>query len=105
MNTDEILIFREEFKKIIYQKGLITESELRLKRLYIWDKNGSHENAIKKELDVRDNLKVDLRIMLKNKSYDEWKQFSKKLSLLNSRLNKARESIIRYEKQINELKF
>jgi hypothetical protein len=112
MNNSNIERFRTEFKKIVYQKSIIKDKERFLKQLYNWDRNDSHKKAILKALSEKDELQLTLSVMLKHKSYEDWKNFSKKLSKLNSRLATSKRlyqtlaiRILDTEKEINDLIF
>ncbi|HEY5588400.1 MAG TPA: hypothetical protein VIK86_05525 [Candidatus Paceibacterota bacterium] len=105
MNTEEVNIFRSEFKRIVYEKGQLTECNLRLKQLHIWDKNDSHKNAILKELNKKDELRKNFDILLKGKDYEYWKELSSILTKICKKLNQARQMQIRYEKELINLKF
>lgn len=105
MTTEQQEQFRREFKSIVYQYSKVQSSNNRLKQLHVWDKNGSHEKAILKELDTKKEIQTKLNRMLKGQDYEEWKFVSKRLSILNSKL---RDSNIQKEKmktEINKLTF
>lgn len=86
METEQINKFKKEFKALVYQKGLITESNNRIIKLGIWDENSSHEKAINKELQTRDVIKEKVRQMQKGVDYEEWLKMSKRLTMLQSKL-------------------
>ena len=97
--------FKKEFKSIVYQYSQIQASNNRLKQLHAWDKNGSHEKAILKELEVKRGIQSKLSIMLKGIDYEEWKSISKKLTALNSKLSRAASQKDKAELEINKLHF
>lgn len=105
MNSEEQEQFRKEFASIVYLNSCIISSGVWLKQLHAYDKNDSHKNAIIKKLDERKELKSELAIKLKGKSYEEWKTFSKRLTILNGRVRRA---IVQQEKsqaEIDKLNF
>lgn len=95
--------FRTEFKKIVYQHSEISSSNNRLRQLHAWDKNGSHDKAILKELEVRKSLQDKRNEMLRGSTYDEWKIVSKKLSALTTKLKPLLKKKAEIEQQINNL--
>lgn len=105
MTIEEIRQLRQEFKSIVYQKSEIIKSNKRLKSLHAWDRSGSHNNAILKELEVKEKMQEKLKWMLKDIEYDEWLIVSKNLSKLISRLTKATKVKEETEKIINTIQF
>ena len=105
MNTDEMDLFRRNFKSIVWKKGQLTDANNKIKQLSRWDKDGSHTSAIKKQIAERDKQKQRLESMLNGKTYDEWKEFSKKLSSLVGKNKRASEQKLRTEKELNNLTF
>ena len=100
---DKIEDFKTQFKKIVYKKGQITTHKLYLRKLHAFDRNGSHKKAILKALDEFDILKADSNLLLKGKTYEDWKEFSKKLSTLNSALKRTETKKLEIETNINNL--
>lgn len=105
MTVEQQEQFRKEFKSIVYQYSEIQSSNNRLKQLHVWDKNGSHEKAILKELDTKKAIQIKLNTMLKGQDYEEWKFVSKRLSVLSSKLRNANTQKEKAEKEINKLTF
>lgn len=105
MDKEQIERFREEFQDILYLNSLITANNTKLKLLHTWDKNGSHTKAILRNIEERKELKAKLETQLKGKTYDEWKLFSKRLSVLTNRLRNAVSTIKKSEIEINDLTF
>lgn len=105
MTAEEQSQFRKEFKSIVYQKGLISANGDFLRILHAYDKNDSHKNAILKHLDKRKELQNRFKEMLKGKTYEQWKQFSRRLSALNSRLKRGNSAKERAEVEIDKLTF
>lgn len=105
MTSEQQEQFRKEFKCIVYQYSEIQSSNTRLKQLHNWDKNGSHDIAILKELDTKKSMQDKLKIMLKGHDYEEWKTISKRLTTLNSKLKNAIAQKEKAETEINKLTF
>ena len=105
MTVQEIDIFKKEFKSIVYHKGVITNHNSYIRTLHAYDKNGSHNNAILKALDKRKELQTQFLIMLKGKTYDEWKEMSKLASSMNSRLKKSVNRKEFIQSEIDKIKF
>lgn len=107
MTKEEQLQFRKEFAAIVYWKSSVKEQAQKISQLQMWDKNGSHEKAILAAVNELDRCKTELKERLKGKSYQEWRDFSKKLSLLNSKLKTLKniDSITRTFEKIKELSF
>lgn len=97
--------FRKDFASIVYLKSQIITTDKHLHSLHIWDKNGSHQNAIDKALVIRKKQKVQLNELLKGKDYEEWKLFSKQLSILSTRLKRISIQKETTEKALDQLKF
>lgn len=95
--------FKQQFQKIVYANSEVISSTNRIKQLSTWDKNGSHEKAIIKEINLRKELKERLNKLLEGKSYEEWRLASKQLTTLKSRLKKSTLQKDKLEKDINSL--
>lgn len=89
MKVQDVEIFRAEFKKIVYQKGLVADSEKRIRELSTWNKDGSHHNAVITEMNNRMRLKDKLKDMLKGVDYKDWQMMGKKVSALMLRYRNA----------------
>ena len=105
MTQEEIVKWKAEYKRIVYQYSLIRNNEEKLKQLHAWDKNGSHDKAIIQRLDQRKQLKEQLTEMLKGKTYDEWKLFSKHLIKVTSKYYKVVKQKEDLESVLNHLAF
>jgi hypothetical protein len=105
MNQFEIEQFRHDFRVLVYQKSIVYDRNESIKKLSRYDKQGSHEKAIVKAIANRDIESNKFKEMLKGKSYDEWKEFSKKICILQKRLKAIQVSQKKYEDKINQLKF
>ena len=105
MDQQEIAKFREEFKKIAWLRGEVTEVETRIKMMTRWDKNGSHENALQNALQRRDEIKKDINAMLKGRNYDDWKLLSKKITIITGRVKRAKETLEKSELELSRLAF
>ena len=105
MTKEEQEIFKKEFKRIVFVFSEIKSSTLRIRNLHVWDKNGSHEKAILKELERRGELKEKLNTLLKGRTYEEWLKVSKTLTKLNSRLIAVSRNKEKIESEINSLNF
>ncbi len=103
MNKAEQEVFKKEFKSIVYVFSEIKNSNLKLKQLHFWDKNGSHEKAILKEIERRNQIKEKLNILLKGRTYEDWLETSKNLTKLNSRLKALILKKEKIESDINAL--
>lgn len=96
--------FRAEFKHIVWLNSEIATSNGRLRNLHAWDKNGSHNKAIIKELDIKKQIQEKLKVALKGADYEEWKAVSKRLSKLTSRLKTAKVTLSNCTSEIALLK-
>lgn len=105
MTKEDQLQFKKEFKSIVYQYSEIQSSNNRLKQLHAWDKNGSHENAIIKELEKKKEIQVKFKEMLKGMDYEEWKAMSKKISTINAKISAAISKKEKAERDLNNLFF
>jgi len=105
MTQEEISKWKAEYKRIVYQYSLIRDNEEKLKQLHAWDKNGSHDKAIIQRLDQRKELKEQLTVMLKGKTYDEWKLFSKHLIKVTTKYYKVVKQKEDLESTLNHLTF
>lgn len=70
-----------------------------------WDKNGSHENALKNALQRRDEIKEDINAMLKGHKYDDWKLLSKKITIITGRVRRAKDTLEKSELELSRLSF
>lgn len=95
--------FRSAFRSIVYTKGELKSNENCLRRLFYWDKYGSHADAIQRANDRREALNTKFKSQLKGKSYAEWQQISKKLSSYNSTMKAVKSRQIEMEEKINKL--
>jgi hypothetical protein len=105
MTTTEQGLFRRQYKSIVYQVGLVAESNKHLRALHSWDKNGSHTKAILASLERKKDRQNTLKKMLNGASYEEWSAISKRLSVLQHRLFQTEARKIKTENEINDLKF
>ena len=95
------LDFRSEFKKVVYQKGMVKLAQIWLNNVTRWDRDGSHANAIIKQ---EANLKAQLdklSTLLRSRSYDDWKEHSKKITKHLQTVKKAKNDST---KQCNQTK-
>lgn len=106
MTHEEAERFRAEFKELVYQKSNIKDSEIYLHNLHMWDKNGSHKNAIDKAINDYKDRKAKFNEMLNGRSYEEWLSMSKRLSAIKSKLKTSSEKVkSNQERKLAELKF
>lgn len=89
MTEIEIQEFRKQFASIVYWQGMIKEQSGTLRRLEAWNKSGSHDNAILNAIEVFKSYKLKLKEKLNGKSYEEWKEFSRNISVLQNKRNRA----------------
>lgn len=92
--------FKQQFQKIVYANSEVVSSNNRIKQLSAWDKNGSHEKAIIKEIELRNKLKENLRKLLDGRSYDDWRLTSRQLTTLKGRLKRTTLQKDKIEKDI-----
>ena len=93
MTTEEIEKFRHDFRVIVYAKQRVKDCDDYLRKLHAFDKDGSHNNAILKALDRRNELKDHYIDLLKGATYEMWLTASKKISAMKSQLKGARRPI------------
>lgn len=94
--------FRRQFKHIVHLKGRVTRNNNYIKTLTRYDKEGSHKEAIKKAIQLREQSNKEYKASLRGRSYEEWLETSSRLSTLNSQLKKTEERIKVIEKEIKE---
>lgn len=104
MRTDHE-IFRDEFRSIIYQRSQLSAAICRIKEYSRFDKNGSHANAIRKTMDQAKEIERIIDEKLKGKSYDQWREFSKKLTAISSKVKIAKTKYDKATLQLQSLKF
>lgn len=105
MDTGDINKFKRVFKELVYEKGLIVEANNKIKQLSIWDKNGSHTQAINNAIYKRDKLKQDFEIKMNGKDYEHWKSFSKKLTNLVAKEKRSLNMLEKTGLQLSELEW
>ena len=105
MTETEIQEFKTEFASIVHWQGMIKSQSAQLRRLEAYNKGGSHDNAILKAIDVFKSYKSKLKEKLKGKSYEEWKEFSSKISAIRGKRNRAVNDATKqkWQNQINAL--
>lgn len=59
MTQESLQEWSERFKTFVYLKGLVTTRNNYIKTLSRYDKNGSHTEAIKKAIKLRDETKKE----------------------------------------------
>lgn len=104
MRESEIKEFRQLFPKIVWRKSQVSKEKLKIKQLHIWDKNGSHEKAIKAELKLLDFEREQLKLLLNGKTYEEMLELSKKLTTLQQRLKRSEDSVNKINITIEKIK-
>jgi len=105
MTPKEIEQFKIDFKKIISVNAEINDSSKKLTGLHVWDKNGSHNDAIIKRLDIMKAQKEERTKLLNGHDYEEWKAISKKLNQLKLRLDNAIRQKEKAETELSNLNF
>lgn len=105
MSPSEVEQFKKEFKSIIFKNSQIADAKTKLRSLHAWDKNGSHEKAILRQLDQIEKYKDELKVLLKGKSYEEWRLMSKKITQVSGKLKTATSNKIKAEAEIESIKF
>ena len=91
MTKEEIEVFKREFKSVVYHKGQVSLATHYIRQLSHYDRNGSHSEAIKKYLLLRDEKRKHFAELLKGKTYDEWKVLRSIISKLESRIKNGSE--------------
>ena len=87
MTAEQIQQFLVELKQIRYYKGRIKEQELWVKTMSNFNKNGSHDKAILEAVNRLNDMRDQLKLMLKGLQYSEWNEISKKLhALMNKKV-------------------
>lgn len=81
--------FRSDFKHIVWLKGQLTERNEYIRMLSRFDRTDSHQKAILKAIERRDVTNRQFIEALQGQTYEEWKQASKRLSYLTSKLIKS----------------
>jgi hypothetical protein len=69
MTQESLKEWSERFKTCVYLKGLVTTRNNYIKTLSRYDKNGSHTEAIKKAIELRDETKKEFTESLKGFEY------------------------------------
>lgn len=105
MTQQQIEQFRKEFKHIVWIKGEITEAKNRIVKLTRFDNNGSHSKAIREAIDECNKITLDFTGKLKGHTYNDWKEFSKKISAVKSKLKPVEQRYNRVLSEMNALVF
>lgn len=105
MTPEQIDSFRYTFKRIVYHKGRVVEENNKIKQLTRFDRNGSHTNAINRAIEKRNQERDKLNALLEGKTYDEWLEFSKKLSAINSGLKSSIRNKELFKEKLNRIEF
>lgn len=105
MNSAEIEKFKEEFKRLVYTRGLITEQNQRISKCTLLDKDGSHRNAILRAIEEKKKLVERFTEQCGGRSYIEWTNQSKLISRLLQRRKVVKDNLQRIETKIEELEW
>lgn len=108
MTQPEIENFRSEFLSLVYYHGSMLKGQAaHLTMMERFNKGGSHDQAILKAVENIQKTKAAIKIKLKGKSYDDWRSFSKILSVTLSRLKHSVNdgTKMKYQKQLDNLNF
>lgn len=99
--------FRKEFTSIVFTKGVIKSISYHLRMMECYDKGGSHENAILRDIGELDKNKEILKQKLKGRTHSEWRDFSKRLSVLKSKLKQSANpnTVAKWQTEIDNAKF
>jgi hypothetical protein len=107
MTASEIEKFRTEFQSIVYFKGMVKEAANNISRLEAWNKGGSHDDAILKAIDRLKEIRIKLNSRLYGKSYKDWATFSKRLTVLKSKIKSSRQETTKakWQSEIDRMKW
>lgn len=100
MTAEQIEKFKTTFKSIVYWKSEVAKSNDYIRSLSRYDKNGSHEKAILKSIEIRDKHKFKYHELLNGLTYEQWYEKSKKISLIQAKIKR---SVSTKDKWIKEL--
>lgn len=70
MTQESLQEWSERFKTCVYLKGLVTSRNNYIKTISRYDKNGSHAEAIKRAIQLRDETKKEFMESLNGFEYD-----------------------------------
>lgn len=107
MTTEEITRFRKEFASIVWSKGEVKERAHNLRLMEAFDKDDSHKEAVERNKNNLFKAQNSLKEKLKGRTYEEWKEFSKKLSFLTQRVKYSAKIITKekWQKELDELQW
>lgn len=107
MTPGEFTKFRNEFASIVYWKGMVKERAFSISMLERCNKNGSHDEAIRRGVTYLNEAKSKLKEKLNGKSYDEWKFFSARLSTIKAKGKAAsmKETKDKWQKEFENVKW
>ncbi len=104
METEQINNFKRDYKKILSLRADIKDSNTRLKKLHVWDKNGSHGKAILKEMNIGQGFKNNLSEILRGKPFEEWQKENNRLTKMLSKFKSVSSNRRILEEQLRTFK-
>lgn len=97
MTVEELSAFKEEFKSIVWWKGELASRNKYIQTLSRYDKNGSHQTAILKAMNNRDEAKKILKEKLNGREYEHMMESLRKATVLANKIKKNE----KYREQLN----
>ena len=104
MIDERIELLLKEWRSIKYVKSEITNCNIKIKQLTRFDKNNSHKNAIEKVMAEKYLQIKNLNEKLHGKTYEDWREFSRKVSAIRSRMKPAQQRIEKLSNELSNLK-
>jgi hypothetical protein len=104
MTPKEIEKFRSDFKSIVYLKSELIKSNNIIRNLSRYDKNGSHQKAILKAIDIRSDIKLKYNKKLDGKTYEEWFAKSKRITTIQRMIKTSIRTKDKWVSELNNLK-
>lgn len=107
MTENEILEFREKFKRIVFLKSDIKTIETIIRAYSAKDNDGNYKQAILTAIEKKRLKKTEFEALLGGIQYETWLSFSKILSKVQNSQRAARTEINKafWENKVQQLKF
>jgi hypothetical protein len=99
--------FRKEFTSIVQTKAVIKNISSHLRTMEYFDKAGSHENAISRDIGELGKYKDLLKSKLKGRTYNEWRDFSRRMYILRAYIKQAVNPAVinKWQTELDNLQF
>lgn len=88
MSEEELIIYKKHFKHVVWLKSQLSNAKNHIRELSLFDKNGSHKDAILKAIARRDKAKTEFETSLNGFDYIHLMKQLQKATALSKRKNK-----------------